>query len=302
MALQDFDIDWFGIATDPENDLTKKCAFCKDSNRNPLEEPDSEANSYATTDCRHLICGVCQKLYVAGQVSCPLCGQRIQRYNKKDLPEYLSLKVLNEIRREIYKEWNLTSEDFKSNSEFNRFLEQREDIVRTMLYARSLSKEGRKPVEELIRTKRSEFMNAHREAITKNDAKLAEHRSKIKAAIDKEAAEVKKFLKRTEIERREEELKRIRKEQEKNDKKLGTVTHIVETKVVENNFEEEARTYLFSANDPLSINSPPKLIKESTPAVTDVPIDEVHLAGGLSLAAVRSRLLAEMASGWDLLV
>jgi hypothetical protein len=301
-------IDWFGICTDPEVDITKKCVFCKDSNRNPLEAPDSATNSYFTTDCRHRVCGFCAKTKQPGQVLCQLCGSRILRY-VKDPPEYLALKALNEVRKEVYTQWNLSREDFVREADYNAFLEEREQLISAILVAKSSEKSIRSKLEQDIQTKRKAFVEEHRDAIHKNNARINEHRDQVEREIAAYKRMVEELRARVKREKLEEEEERLRKEQAQNDERLGTVrSNLAETIKTGQNAKsslEDQKTYLYAKNDPLTSNGPPPTLISNKPKVasaTTVEPELIFKAGGLEIGIVSRRTLSEMRAGWDLLM
>ena len=301
--MDDMDVDWFGISSDPAVDPAKKCAFCKDTKRNPLEDPDSESNSYATMDCRHRICGVCQKQYIPGQIKCPLCGSRVQAF-RKEPPEYMALTVLNEVRKDVYKEWNLFPEDFPTIQEYEKYLEHREDVITELLYARTLDREARAAVEQKVAGIRAQFRSKYRDMINKNAARITEYRNQVQQSINAERKLVDELRKQIEREKIEEQMAKLRREEEKNDERLGTVRLKPTESNSKGRADEDVRTYMFNRNDPTANNGPPPTVvvpadKVVKPQVSD---DVILRAGGLSEEVIQMRYRSEMKAGWDLFV
>jgi len=297
-------LDWFGIAGDPESNPLRKCAFCADSKLNPFEDPEVARSEYRTTNCRHIVCGVCQVNNPAKQSTCRLCGTRITVYLNRP-PEYSALEELNKIRKEVNEEWNLTPDDFPNDLKgYAAFLERREDLIFGLLYAQTLEGEAKGKLLNDIRLERESFRERYRDAITRNSARLGEQRSRTLGEIRKANEELRELQALIKREREIEEENRQRLEEQRNAAELGMVREFTTTTSInqQRHQDQELKTYLFSRTDAATFGEVPTLQK-SQPDRSKQKVDPVTVfrAGGLVDDVVHQRTLSEMRAGWNLL-
>lgn len=81
--------------------------------------------------CGHALCENCvDLLFVKGSGICPTCGNQLRRNNfRQQLFEDEFIEKEVSIRRKVLRDFNLKEEDFESLNDYNKYLEEVEDVI-----------------------------------------------------------------------------------------------------------------------------------------------------------------------------